>query len=505
MSLLVRRLRIGLLLAAGALALGLAGCGGASQLNTEYGLRRSPRGAGSVNGVGVLADMFEQLGHRVTTFRHLSPKIRENDVIIWAPDDLAPPTEEVQTFLEDWLYARDGRTLVYIGRDYFPELDYWKAVHRGAPPELVETIQRRLARASLERDSRREALPEKAQYARWFTVVPKPSREVRQASGKWVDRLRRAGPPIDGEKLGIRLGARLRPPTPKEISTKKEKDQLVFDELLTSDGDVLVHRVTFAEGFVPPSPEAAAEEAEDGSEDEPDDVDYVYDDEPLIVEEYYDDEYGYGDGDAEPHVPDSQILVVANGSFLLNLPLVNPRHRLLAGELIEQCKRDYQEELQVAVLETGPYGAPVYLEEPDLLPSYLKLLTVWPLNVILLHALGLGILACFFFAPIFGRPIDRRIQTMVEGRPIFVSIGSETTGPSDFGRHIEALGELMSRTGDIHYAHARLQHYEQHVRRDSGVSHKKPPPPVTPSANAPIGTPPSPEPPAGNTSAAAGT
>jgi hypothetical protein len=502
MRVLRRHSRIALLLASAAAALGLAGCGGEGELNTEYGVRRSPRGAGSVSGVGVLADMFEQRGHRVSTFRHLSPKIRENDVIIWAPDDLTPPSEEVRTFLEDWLYARDGRTLVYIGRDYFPELDYWKAVRKGASPELVETVQRRLARASLERDSRREALPEKGpKYARWFTLVPKPARQVRQVSGEWVERLRRQGTPIDEEKLDIRLAARLRPPTPKEMSDKKEQDQLVFKELLTSDGDALVYRVGFAEGFVPPSPEA--EEEDDGSEDEPDDVDYYYDDEPLFEDEYEFEFDDYGYGEAKPRTPDSQILVAANGSFLLNLPLVNPQHRLLAGELIEQC--EYREELQVAVLETGAQGAPVYLEEPNPLPSYLKLLTVWPLNVILLHALALGILVCFFFAPIFGRPIDRRIQTVVEGRPIFVSIGSETTGPSDFGRHIEALGELMSRTGDVQYAHARLQHYEQYVRRDSGVSHKKPPPPVTPSAKPPLAHSPSPEPPAGNASAAAGT
>ncbi|MEQ8787672.1 MAG: hypothetical protein RIC55_15320 [Pirellulaceae bacterium] len=453
-----------------ALALGLTGCGGSGgELNTEYGVRRAPRGSGSVGGVGVLADMFEERGHRVSTWKHLSPKIRENDVIIWAPDDLTPPTEEARKFLEDWLFAQNGRTLIYIGRDYFPEVEYWQTVREGAPAAQTETIQRRLARARVERDNRRAALPvEDPMYGRWFTLETAPPREVDELSGDWIHQLNRQGTPVDEEKLDIQLGARLRKPTNAEIAGENEKGELEFDELLTADGEVLVQRVTFAEGFIPPSPDPEANDKEtddSAAQDAAAEEDYFYDDEPLFVEEYA---YDMG-----PRTSDSQILVVANGSFLLNLPLVNSQHRLLAGELIEEC--EYHEQLRVAVLETDWTGANVYLAEPDM-PSYLELFTVWPLNVILLHLLGLGILACFFFAPIFGRPIDRRVLTVVEGRPIYVSIGSESTGPSDFGKHIEALGELMRRTGDVQYAQARLQHYQQNVRRDSGVSHKKPPP-----------------------------
>ena len=76
------------------------------------------RGAKSVNGTAVLSGMFLQAGHKVSSWHRLSPKLEKDDVIIWAPDAFGDPGKEQREWLENWLSAEDGRTLVYIGRDY---------------------------------------------------------------------------------------------------------------------------------------------------------------------------------------------------------------------------------------------------------------------------------------------------------------------------------------------------------------------------------------------------
>ena len=64
------------------------------------GSRRGTPGKASVNGTAVLAGMFEEAGHRVVTASRLSPTLDRMDVIVWAPDDFRPPSEEVSAYLE---------------------------------------------------------------------------------------------------------------------------------------------------------------------------------------------------------------------------------------------------------------------------------------------------------------------------------------------------------------------------------------------------------------------
>ena len=153
----------------------------------------------------------------------------------------------------------------------------------------------------------------------------------------------------------------------------------------------------------------------------------------------------------------SQLIVVSNGSFLLNLPLVNHEHRKLAGALIAECeKKSFPkgQSIQVVFLETGPSGAWVLDSDPNEGLTGMEALTIWPLNVIVLHIAFAGTLLCFALFPIFGRPREIRESSR-----------------SDLGKHIEALGAQLSRTKDQEYAAARLKHYQEKCQRDSGVSH----------------------------------
>lgn len=141
--------------------------------------------------------------------------------------------------------------------------------------------------------------------------------------------------------------------------------------------------------------------------------------------------------------PNSQLILVNNGSFLLNLPLVNHEHRKLAGQLVEAVEPHGK----VVFLESGRSGLRIDDKDPaPKMPNGLEVLAIWPMNAILLHLAVLGIIFCFARWPIFGTPIE----------PV-------TGSPSDFGQHVDALGELLARSGNREYAERKLQAY-----RDGG-------------------------------------
>lgn len=135
----------------------------------------------------------------------------------------------------------------------------------------------------------------------------------------------------------------------------------------------------------------------------------------------------------QPHWRDGQLLLIANGSFLLNLPLVNHEHRKLAGTLIDATAANGK----VVFLSSGKGGPPI--DPPANDNSLWRIFGAWPLNVVLLHFAVLGVIFCFARWPIFGRP------RMPPGGPL-----------SDFGKHVEAVGRLLRRTGDRNYALERL-------------------------------------------------
>lgn len=141
---------------------------------------------------------------------------------------------------------------------------------------------------------------------------------------------------------------------------------------------------------------------------------------------------------------DGQVIVVANGSFLLNLPLVNREHRKLAARLIEELEPAER----VVLLESGEGGPPLIARDPDEnYPTGLEIFTVWPLGFLMLHVAIAGLTLCIACFPIFGRAQEPR-----------------TTSTSDFGQHIDALGELLAKSEDRQYAVDRLTYYHENVR-----------------------------------------
>ena len=385
---------VGVVAAVAVIALGAVLAGRRDeQLATLYGRRRGTEAVRSVNGTSVLSELFKRKGHRVTSMSRLSPKLEEFDVVVWAPNDFEPPTKEQREFLEDWLASGTNRTVIYIGRDYDAAVAYWDRIAPQAPPEQADEMLRRRAEARAAHEAARSKMAVK-QYARWFTVErDRPPKKPVKFTGDWASA-------VEPGKAEIHLEGRLSVPTKRDLAASDPPLPSEIKTLLAADGEAVIYR-----------------ESDSGE---------------------------WGDG---------QVIVVANGSMVLNYPLVNSENRKLAGRLVDECGTPGR----VVFIESGPGGPQVLDKEPAGGPAtVLDLLKVWPLNVILLHGTLLGIVFCLARSPIFGRPRELRPEA-----------------PTDFGKHVAALGQLLARSKDQNYAQARIAHYRQIAERKSGRSHLK--------------------------------
>ncbi|MBX9792009.1 MAG: hypothetical protein K2Y37_24055 [Pirellulales bacterium] len=345
----------------------LAG-GCARELPSDYG---HCRGSSSVNGTAVFANLLTQAGHKVRSWRWLSPRVQQNaDVLVWAPDNFAPPSDKVRRWIEDWLLARPGRTAIYIGRDFDGASSYWTQVRQGTQGPQYKELSRQLADAQIDYNFRRSTATDAD--GEWFEVdIKPPHRQVSTLAGApaWT-----AG--VDPKQAKIEIGHRLKPPEFAEV-------------LLASDGDALVTRQQWG---------------------------------------------------------DSQLLVLTNGSFLLNVALVNHEHRKLAQALIDQLGAppkqvyflDSRNRAELSILKVEPKD-----QRRD--PSN-------PLNLIIAQLALLGALYTACRWPIFGRPR-----------------GAESQHLSDFGKHVEALGDLLERNANAERARGRLAHYRQMVHSDGAT------------------------------------
>jgi hypothetical protein len=360
---------------------------GAPQLQTGYGRRNGDSYKTSVNGTSVLADMYRRRGHGVVSADRLSPALEKYNTIVWFPDDFDVPKTEQRAFLEQWMTNGGNRgelrTVIYVGRDYDAATAYWKRVQPQAPAEQQEEVKRQLAQAKSKFDTERARIP-KSRDAGWFTMRDAPPRQVTTLQGTWA-----AG--IDAKKADITIGCRLDPAKTKTSGDPNNK----VEPLLVSEKDVLISRLT-----------------------------------------QNDNAWGGG-----------KVIVVANGSMLLNYPLINHEHRKIAGKLISASEPG-----NVVFLESGPGGPAVEHK------SVKKKKQEWPypMNAIVFHLVALAVIFCLARSAIFGRAKTLPTET-----------------PADFGKHIQALGKLMQKTKDQAYAYARLQQYRQHGKRDSGKTHKK--------------------------------
>ncbi len=361
------------------------------RIDDTYGKRHGIYGGRSVNGTAVLAGMFEKRGGRASSWDRLSPRLTRADTIVWAPDNSQVPESDQIAWFETWLHGGKNRTLIYIGRDYDAEVEYWQDVMPTVPAKQAQEAAKRLSDAKKDRASVRSGLSREA-GAQWFKIRrDRPPRKITSFAGRWRFH-------IDSQKANILVGERI-----------------VIDS--SQGGLVLLN------GW-----------SDEHQSDDP---------EPLVV--------AFEKGEVQRK---NQLIVAANGSFLLNYPLINHEHRKLASLLIDHCHGLDD----VVFLQSDKAGPPIVEEDPVLRqPGALEMSAVWPLSAIIPHVVALGIILCFALFPIFGRAKNLPQENR-----------------SDFAKHIDALGTLMARTKDYSYAQERVTHYQQRVKRDSSVSHSSP-------------------------------
>ncbi|MDZ4820520.1 MAG: hypothetical protein SGJ20_16260 [Planctomycetota bacterium] len=339
-------------------------------LDTSYGLRYGQ----SVNGTGVLSDMLIARGHKVSSRKSLSPNLLENtDCIVWFPDDREAPTEEVRDWLEKWLTASPGRTLIYVGSTYDSEYSYWKAIEPSVPANQLQEVQKRAKDAKLSQGNMIGNLTE--EDCEWFSThkLQQAPQTIKSLSGPWSSG-------IDAGKCELETNIRFKFPSEDEVLLRADRNKF------------------------------------------------------AVRAQYVD--YGWPEGS-----PPSQMIMINNGSFLLNLPLVNHEHRKLAGHLMDEIPPQQR----IVFLESGEGGPEILDSDPEIrAPNGLEIFSVWPIGIVLVHLAVAGMLFCFMSFPIFGVPRD----------PPAVSL-------SDFGKHVTALGAMLRRTRDRAYAASKIGHYRQ--------------------------------------------
>ena len=385
----------------------LVGCSDGESLGRTYGRRGGTVGRDSVNGTAVLAKMFQKAGHRVVTKRQLSPSVHEADVLVWFPDNFKAPSEEVTNWLESWLDEKDGGIVIYVDRNFDAAIPYWDAVIPGATGSVAAEMGVRRDRHVDDFGNKRIGSQETAEF-RWYQYdATVPRRKVTTLSGPWSDG-------IDVSQIEMELWGKIEP-GPYEYDDR--------EVLLASGEDPLVTRIEFSHD-------------EDTESDEDEDDEHV---------EYY-EAYDYID---KSNWSASELILVSNGSFLLNEPLVNHENRKLAGKLIDRCAG----KTTVVFLESDFFGLPVRdTDPPPNVPSVLMIFTVWPLNIILVHLAVVGVVFCFARWPIFGRARHEKAAST-----------------SDFGHHVSALGSMLARTENRSYAHHQIGVYRQSYKGETAA------------------------------------
>jgi hypothetical protein len=347
--------RLSIVLTAG-LGLVLQGC--SLPIDPSYGRVRGV----SINGTGVLAELFRDQGHTVRTAVRLTPELdRWAEVIVRFAPDPGPPKQDEADWYASWLDQGSERRMIYVPRDFDAEVEYWSEVIKLLPKDAPQSQRDRAER--LKKEARRpdpisplKAAPV-ARPEEWFAVETSNA-----ASGPVV--CKTLGGPwstgVDAARASI-----------ERRSTLKVDSETV---LLEGDGKPLAIEWTRSNG--------------------------------------------------------SRVLVVANGSFLLNEPLTNPARLPLARRVVLWPGTDPR---KVAFVEGRFVLGQV--EQPPWPP---------PSDWVLGQLLVLGLAACLARAVRLGRP---------HAEP--------STGEDRPAAHPEALGALLARSGRADEARALLEDYHR--------------------------------------------
>ena len=348
----------------------------------------------SVNGLSVFAELLRQRGHVVTQKSRITKRLDRFDTIVWAPDNTDNPPEDAVAWLEKWLVdGPSSRRLIYIGRDYDGKLPFYRSMVQFAPPQDRETWQRALNEQLTDRrdNSLFNNINTNQNAAWWYEEETDLDLDSTKLAGPWAQG-------INPQSIEL----------PCDTSLKPMSDYNYEDAM----------------------PEYEFQEPENP-------YDYYYDENAdLTLRDQQLTTSNLLTVDGKPFAFEvkrkrgggGKLIVISNGSFLLNFPLANPECRKLASKVADEISGD------VVFLESGWRWPSVGGEAND--P---KMQWSWiaqpPMNFIVPHFLFWGVLYCFAFYPNFGRP--RRVQF----HP-----------PKAFRSHVKAVAAILGRSKETSWA-----------------------------------------------------
>ena len=394
---------------------------------TPFGAISGSDSTRSLNGLGLHRKMWESAGAKCYVAGKLSPRLNSFDTIVLVGQDHSPPGMAARNWLESWLAESSGRSVLYFGRDFDANVYYRNRTLDRLPTEQQLRAKQDLAKTQTADLNTRVRQLSASTFCRWFYLdTDSQRREYDQFAGPWAADL-------SGLRGSWPLGVTLQTPT-KDWEAEKPswlKAGASSEEQAEIEDEKSIVRSTW-------EPEELEDnrqwQAEFKKAMRPQVLLRGQDDTPLVFKL------------TSSRIEGSQILIAANGAPFLNGSLVDPLHQRVAEKLIGECLPAKKIAL-IAYNESGLLISQAAEEEP--LGAGLEMLTVWPLSAITMPAALLGIIVCAVLFPILGRP---------RGLP--------PRSVTDFGMHVEALGNILQDTRDTGFAKEAIANYYNRVRRE---------------------------------------
>lgn len=369
--------------------------------SSGYGRISGTGYADSLNGTRVFRNMLVDSGFAVKKIDKLTPRLSRFQHAVWFVADRRAPSEEAVERLEQWLREGYSRTLVVVGRDFDADLLYWQdLLGQTSDPAARDFYRYRLALAKARQDQERtRPVDDTLTLSTAPTPTPAPAPAATPA-GTTVDNSALRCDWYHLETTSEFRGEHFRGPV---------------SEIADMDQTAIYCRQWLA-------PNATA-----------------YDFQPLLMVDGVPFVYSL----SLPEWDGGRVIVIANGSFLLNYSLTNPEHRVLAQSLID----DLTLWGEVAFLESG--GEVTIRENDYEMHNQWAWIAKPPLLYIVPHLLLWGVIFSFVIFPIFGRP--RRLPRKPTTR---------------FRDHVEALGKLLKKTDSPDQARQWIEEYHHWARKD---------------------------------------
>ncbi len=413
-------------------AMVFSGC--RNSLSTQYGLSEGTDAKVSPASVSLFRNMCNADGRTTLVVRSLSPRaIDKLKAIVWSPDSFGPHKAETMAWMDRWLSSGD-RTLIYVGRDFSPTADYWSQSAdkfsnsvNSYQDAISARQQQAIELAALDR--MRSKL--RAKTATPWCVFDHShgfEERVNKVKGPWSNALDASIARLFVRSYPIGYSDQTRTTLQKEFDRESEDTsskpansansantkEYEF-KWQTSDATMLGFVKTLTISDLPEMENLLA----------------TMDDRPLVAEV------------TKKEWRNSRVLILSNSSLISNLSLTNYENLSIAKKLIEKLPKQ-----NIGFL-TGGQDPRVRKDDNSEQQKGFEMLTIWPLNVITLHAVFLGMLVLLAVFPIFGRAKQLPVKSTRE-----------------FGQHIEAVGGLLVKSQDRFYALATIAEYFRNVRKE---------------------------------------